>query len=120
MTTTWRKIRERELARLSFLVSYLKCLIETTASQDWRSIPAQRSRGTSSGCPSTPIGGKVETFPLPSRGPIHGLRGSNRQGSEKVRGGKERERGWLPLRALSWLRNVCSPWLPANSHYLER
>lgn len=120
MTTPWRKIRQREVAKLSFSVSYLKCLTETTATQDWRSIPGQRSRGANSGCPSTPTGDKVETSPLPSQWPIHGLQGSDRQGSEKGKGGKERERGWLPLRALSSLRNVCSPWLPANSHYLER
>lgn len=40
MTATWRKIRERTIAKLSFLASTaIKCLTETTASQDWRSIP---------------------------------------------------------------------------------
>lgn len=34
MTTTWMKIRGQEVAKLSFLASYLECLIATTASQD--------------------------------------------------------------------------------------
>lgn len=73
-----------------------------------------------SGCPSTSIGGKVETSFLTSPEPIHGLHGATGKGMRKERGVKARERGWLPLRAFSQLRNVCSPWLAANSHYLER
>lgn len=120
MTTTWMKIKEKEVAKLNFLASYLKCLTETAASQDWNSISAQRKRDITSGCPSTPTGGNTGTSLFPSWGSIHGLRWSDRQGNEKGREQKERKRGWLPLRVLSWLRNVCSPWLSANSHYLER
>lgn len=107
------KDNRKEGSQTKFLSSYFKCLIDTTVSQDWRSITAQRSRGTNSGCPSTPIGGNVETSPLFSWGSIQGLWGSNSQGGKKRRRGKRRANFLFePYSGNSWLL--------VNSHYLER
>lgn len=54
MTTTWMKIKEQEVAKPNFLASCLKCLTETTASQDWTSIQLRETGTPLLGAPPLP------------------------------------------------------------------